>query len=368
MKLTCSRKDLHEAMQTVGRAVSGRSSLPILSNVLLKSQGSDRLRLVATDLEIGMDLSIPAIVEEDGATTAPARVLTEMLSTLPESDVSIEVDEKDTIHLRCERSDYNILGLSADEFPMLPEVPEASGFTIQQALMREMIRQTIFAVATDEARPFLTGILMVLNSNNLRMVATDTHRLSLRSAEVLSARGSAAAIIPSRAMYELQRVLANEDGPIVEAHIGENQILFTMDDFRLTSRLIEGQFPNYERVIPTNYDKRLTMRTEELLKAVRRARIVARENANRLIFQTDEDRLIITAESGEVGRAREEVEMTREGGDITIAFNAEYLLDALNVMDFEGLHIEMTEPLKPGVLKPAEDVDFIYIIMPMQLT
>ncbi|MCC6446742.1 MAG: DNA polymerase III subunit beta [Armatimonadetes bacterium] len=368
MKVTCSRKDFYEGMQTVGRAVSGgRSTLPVLSNVLLKTEGSDRLRLLATDLEIGMDLSVPAIVEAEGATTAPARILTEMLSTLPESEVYMEVDEKDTIHLKCQRSDYNILGLSADEFPMLPEVAEGSGFTIQQALLREMLRQTIFAVATDETRPFLTGVLMVLNGANLRLVATDTHRLALRSAEILSGRDSASAIVPARAMNELQRVLVNEEGPVVEANIADNQIVFTMDGFRLNSRLIEGQFPNYERVIPSSHDKRLTMQTDELSKAVRRASIVARESANRLIFATDEDKLILTAESGEVGRAREEVEMTREGGDIKIAFNAKYLADVLNVMDFEGLHLELTDPLKPGVLKPAEDIDFTYIIMPMQL-
>jgi len=380
LKADCPRKALFEAVQTVGHAVSGRSSLPILSHILLQSE-DNALRLIATDLELGISCRIPANIEEGGALTAPARTLTEVLANLPESDVALSVDKSHTVRVHCDRSDYKILGLPAEEYPKLPEVKDAVAFSIPQARLKEMIRHTLFAVSTDETRPILTGILMVFDGETLKFVSTDTHRLAVKTATVKDARGSQNAIVPARAMNELTRLLTDSEGD-VQVTLSSNQVCFALpgeDDVQIVSRLIEGQFPNYQRVIPAEFHKKLTIPTQPLLRAVRRASIVARENANRVILRTEEDKLVLTAESQMVGNAYEEVEVAREGDDVEIAFNAKYLLDVLSVIEEELLHLELTEPLKPGVLRPVanppkdggEDSpltsDYLCVLMPMQI-
>ncbi len=381
LKATCPRKDLFEAVQTVGHAVSGRSSLPILSHILIQAEDNG-LRLIATDLELGISCRIPAQVEESGGLTAPARTLTEVLANLPDkSDVAISVDKSHTVRVNCDRSDYKILGLPAEDYPRLPEVKDAVAFSIPQAKLREMIRHTLFAVGTDETRAILTGILMVFEGDTLKFVATDTHRLAVKTAKTTNGRGSQNAIVPARAMNELTRLLTDGEGD-VQVTLSDNQVRFALPgeaDVQIISRLIEGQFPNYQRVIPGDYQKRLKIPVEPLLRAVRRASIVARENSWRVVLRSDEDKLVITAESQTVGNAYEEVEARREGDDVEIAFNAKYLLDVLSVLDAEGLHLELTEPLKPGVLRPIPNApketenttpvepDYLCVLMPMQI-
>jgi DNA polymerase III subunit beta len=377
LKAICARKDLFEGVQTVGHAVSGRTSLPILNHILVQAQ-ENSLRLMASDTELTIALSIPARVEEGGGLTAPGRILTELLGSLPESDVALSVDRSHAVRVHCDRSDYKILGLPAEEYPRLPEVKDENRFVIGQRLLKEMIRQTIFAVSTDEARAILTGILMVFEGETLKFVATDTHRLAVRSATVKEGQGSHQVIVPARAMNELQRILTDADGDVL-VRISDNQILFETPGgeggrgITLISNLIQGQFPNYQRVIPTGFQKKLTLQTGPFQKAVRRASIVARNNANRVILRTQDDKLTITAESSLEGAAYEEIEFVREGDDVEIAFNAKYLLDVLGVMDAEGLNLELTESLKPGVVRPisategGEPDEYICILMPMQI-
>lgn len=382
LKAICPRKDLFEAVQTVGHAVSGRNPLPILSHILLQAEDGF-LRLIATDLELGISCRIPAQVEDAGGLTAPARTLTEVLANLPDkSDVAISVDKSHTVRVHCDRSDYKILGLPAEDYPKLPEVKDTVVFSVPQAKLREMIRQTSFAVSLDEARAILTGILMAFDGDTLTFVATDTHRLAVKTTLVKDGRGSQNAIVPSRAMNELSRLLTDSEGD-VQVTLSDNQVRFSLpgeEDVQIVSRLIEGQFPNYQRVIPASFHKRLTIPVAELHKAVRRASIVARENANRVVLRTEEDRLVLTAESRTVGNAHEEIEVTREGDDVEIAFNSKYLLDVLAVLEEETLNLELTEALKPGVIRPvplakteAEAAappatpDYLCVLMPMQI-
>ena len=383
LKAICDRKDLFEAVQTVGHAVSGRSALPILSHIMIQGEG-DGLRLLATDLELGISCRIPgARVQEGGALTAPARTLTEVLGNLPEREVAISVDKSHTVHVKCEKSEYKILGLPAEDYPHLPEVSDSVGFSIAQSKLREMIRQTRFAVGTDEGRPILTGILMVFDGETLKFVATDTHRLAVKTALVRDGRGSQNAIVPARAMNELTRLLSDADGE-VKVTLSGNQVLFELPGdagVQIVSRLIEGQFPNYQRVIPGDFNKRLQIPVVPLQRAVRRASIVARENAHRVIFRSGADgNLILTAESQVVGNAYEEVEATQEGDAVEIAFNSRYLLDVLDAVDSDTLHLELTEALKPGLIRPVpappkegEEADaslapdYLCVLMPMQI-
>lgn len=384
LKAVCPRKNLFEAVQTVGHAVTGRNPLPILSHIKIHSE-ENGLRLTATDHELGMSCLVRnAEIIERGALAAPSRLLTEVLANLPDKDdVALSVDKSHTVRVHCEqsRSDYKILGLPAEDYPKLPEVGTEVGFSIPQSVFREMIRQTIFAVSTDETRAILTGIYMEFDGQTLRMVSTDTHRLAVRSTVVQDGKGSQNAIVPARAMNELAKELQDAPGD-VRVSLASNQIRFALpgeSEVEILSRLIEGQFPNYQRVIPSGFQKRLVIPVQALLRAVRRASIVARENSNRLIFRTDEDKLVLTADSQLVGNAREEVEITREGDDVEIAFNSKYLMDVLQVMDTYNLQMELSEPLKPGIVRPLTDptnegeeaetqeADYLCVLMPMQI-
>lgn len=374
MQAVCPRKDLYEAVQTVGRAVSGRSTLPILSHLLVAPQG-DNLKLTATDLEMWMECSLPARIQaslgdddEPAGFTAPARVFTEMLGALPDADVLLDrPDGGNTVQVHCARSDYKILGLPAEEFPAPPDVAPTATFTLAGETLRDMIRHVLFAVSTDETRAILTGVLVQFDGSALKMVATDTHRLAVRNAPVSEGEGNATAIVPARAMNEVLRLATDEDP--VSVSLAQGQARFEVGGTTMVTRLIEGQFPNYERVIPTSHDRKLTLETQEFARAVRRAAIVARDNANRVVLETEGAQLVLSAESGTVGSAREEVEVAREGDDIQIAFNAKYLADVLGVVETEGVVLELTEPLRPGILRPIGDNadDYLCVLMPMQV-
>lgn len=392
LNATSPRKDLFDGVAMVGKAVATRSSLPILTHVLLRQdEGTGRLRLTATDLEMWIEHTLPGSQEtiaiaEGGAATAPARNLADLLGAMPEANVELtseggpESPGPYALHLRCNRANYKLLGLSPEEFPLLPQVKEDTQFRVRRDDLREAIRQTIFAVSSDEARAILTGILVVYKGGKLRCVATDTHRLAVRECDTIEGTGAEAqAVVPSRAMQEVLRIIGGSDEGDVAVTLSDNQVQFKVEDEKtgagttLISRLIEGQFPSYERVIPQSADRILTLEREPLLSAVKRAAIVARESANRIVFRTadgeDGERLTITAESGNLGNAFEEVEVAREGSDapVEIAFNAKYLSDVLSVLDSEGLRFELTEPLRPGVIRPVGDSNYFCVLMPMQV-
>ncbi|MHB1000561.1 MAG: DNA polymerase III subunit beta [Armatimonadota bacterium] len=365
MKAICARKDLYHGVQTVSRAIAGRSAWPILNNVLVRCE-EGHLRLTAFDLELGIECTVAATIDQDGSLTVPARLIAEVLATLPESDVILSVDEQNSVNVKCEKSDYTLLGLPPEEFRPLPEIPDTRSFEITQIALKDMIRQTIFAVSPDESRAILTGIQLILAGNELKFVGTDTHRLAIRTATVGNASGEATCIVPKRALDEVSRLLEDEDSPVLIS-IADSQIKFLVNGVTIASRLIEGQFPNFERVIPTEYHRKLTIPADEFHSRVKRASIVARENANRLILRTEGDQLVVTAESGDIGKAYEELEIVKEGEDIEVVFNAKYLNEFLNVVGSDGVFLELRGPLDSGTMKPVGKDDYLYVLMPMHL-
>ncbi|MBB6052857.1 DNA polymerase III subunit beta [Armatimonas rosea] len=385
MQAITARKDLYEAVQTVGRAVSGRSTLPILSHILVTPQGGSNLKLTATDLEMWVECSLTARIqaslgdmEEAGGFTVPSRYFTEILGALPEADVILDrPDGGNKTQLRCGRSDYSLLGLPAEEFPALPDVEPTATITMNGAVLKAMIKQVAFAVSTDETRVILTGVLFIFNGQQIKMVATDTHRLAVRGGIASSGEGQGQAVLPARAMNEISRLAGDEDEVVIALAQGQarfevnkkNSNGDTVATTTLITRLIEGQFPNYERVIPAGHERKLTLETAEFQKAVKRVAIVARENANRIVLETEGAQLAMSAESGTIGSARDEIEVAREGDDIQIAFNAKYLGDVLAAIETEGVVLELTEPLRPGILRPIGDnaADYLCVLMPMQV-
>lgn len=364
MKVICARKDIYEGVQVAGRAVSARTSLPILSHLLITAE-DNRIRIAATDLEIGMECVVEANVQEPGSMTVPARVLTEALAALPETDVALSFDESNTARLKCGASDFTILGLPPEEFPLLPEVKEEVSLSLDYDVLREGIRKTAFAISPDESRAILTGILMNIDGGGLRLVSTDTHRLCVYNCAVDDSRGTVNAIVPGRAMNELTRIAEGQGK--VDVRISPSQILFKFGDTILISRLIEGQFPNFQKVVPTEFTRKLIIPTEPFLQSARRVAIVARENSNRTMMKTEDGTLVMSAESGSVGSAHEEVEVIKEGDDLKMAFNSKYLLDVLGVIDTEAIEMELSGEASAAVIRPQTQDNYTYVLMPMQL-
>lgn len=363
----CERDALYEAVQTVARGVSGRSTQPVQNNVLIAAH-ADHLRLVATDLEfISLEASIPATNTEQGALTVPARIFTELCGNLPPENVELKEADGPAMSLTCGRSHYQIRGMAAEDFETLPPLVDATTFEMEQALLRNVISQTRVAVSGDETRPTLTGALLGLQPNLLEIVATDTHRLAMRRSAIdLPDTQKREAIVSSRALVEVERVLDTDSDMPAKISVSDNQIEFTVGTVKIGSRLIEGQFPEYQKVIPESCDKRVTCDARELEGALRRALIVAREDANRISLAAALDSIKITAESPDVGAVDEEITAEIEGDEVQVSFNARYLLDAIQVIHTEKVHLELSGPLNPGVLRPGGDADYIYVLMPMQ--
>lgn len=250
---------------------------------------------------------------------------------------------------------------------MLPDVVEETSFTVDRDILISGVKKTAFAVGADESRAILTGILMQINENGLKLVSTDTHRLCVLDVPLIESHGATNAIVPGRALNDLARVIPEEQGA-VSVGISASQIKFTADDIVLVSRLIEGQFPNFERVIPTEHTKTLIIPTQQFEQSLRRASIVARDNANRIIARTDNGNLTITAESGSVGSAHEEIEIVKQGEDTKMAFSARYLLDVLGVIETEAIEMELSGEVNQALIRPQGQYDYLYVVMPMQVS
>jgi|GEM_PF-3528963 len=365
-KFACSREILHRGVQAAARAVSNRTFLPILGHLLITAE-LDRLRIAATDLEIAMECHIEANIEEQGALIVPARSLLDLLDRLSDGDVHVSNDEKEfKTNIRCHGSDFYFLGLPPEEFPRPIDIREEAGITVESAVLREAIAKSRFAVSRDESRFTITGILIRLDDDGVKFVSTDTHRLCVQDSPVVASKGAAQAIVAGRSMDEVMRILPDKPGT-VDVAFGRGHIRFRSGDTMLTSRIIEGQFPTFEKVIPKEHDRTLTVLRDNFMFAIGRLRIIARENSNRIIMRAGHGNLVLSAESGNVGQASEEVEAVLDGSDIELAFNGVYMVEALHAIKEEAVTIEMTGSINPMVLRGQDSSDYISVLMPMQL-
>jgi DNA polymerase-3 subunit beta len=367
MQFTCAHDQLNRAVTLVGRAVSTRATMPILANVLLETR-KDALKLAATDLDHGIQTEIPAKIKKGGAITLPARLFAEIVANLPSAEVQMRAGDGSTeVEVQCENVTFALVGLPASDFPLMPEPDAAPVASVDAGLLRTMIRQTAFAVSTDDTRVFLTGLYLVFDGKEIRLVATDGGRLALRTGTLgKAATQKVGVIVPAKTMHELTRALGGADGE-VEISLAENQILFTMPGARLVSRLIPGPFPNYQQVIPQGHKQRFTVGTERLLAAVRRVAITARDSANVVRLQAAGDTLTLASNTPEYGRSEEKIQVAVEGETIATAFNARYLMDCLSVTEADELTVELTGPLSPGALRPAGHPEYTYVLAPVRV-
>jgi len=382
MKVSCLQENLAKGLAIVGRAVASKSTLPVLANILLATD-QGRLKLAATNLELGITCWIGAKVEEEGATTVPARLLGEFVNSLPNDKIDLALTVRtQTLHLACQRYAANIKGIDAEEFPLIPTVADTPTVALEPDLLREMIGQVAFAAATDDSRPVLAGVLMSFRDNSLTMAAADGFRLSVRTATIEPpAAGSIAAtsgldvIVPARAMQEVARIAAEGKDPVeVTVTPNKNQVLFHMSNVDLVSRLVEGAFPNYQQIIPKEYKTRAVLSTSDFLKATKIASFFARDAANivRLNVIPGEEELVpgrvtVAATAAEVGDNLNEIDAVVEGQPLQIAFNARYLTDVLSVLATAQVSLEASTSSSPGVVRPVGVEGFTHVLMPMHV-
>lgn len=364
MKFSVSKDKLLEGLQTVQNVVSTRTTLPILSNVLIQAT-EGRVRFTTNDLDVGMSCTIDAQVDASGGTTLPARRLAGIVKELPSAEVEIEVDGKNTASIRCGQSFFKMNGLAEDEFPALPKLENAKTFTFKQKELKDGLRKTSYAISTDETRYVLNGILFSFKENKLTLVATDGRRLALVDIEGEFPRSQEGdLIVPTKCIVELQRLL-NDDGE-TRMLVTENQVAFEVNGKLLVSKLIEGNYPNYRQVIPAETKERVTIERELLLTAARRVSLLSSEKSNSVKLNFTKNNLEITANTPEVGEARESLAVQYKGKEFSIAFNPGFLQDPLRNLTEDEVHLDLIDEMSPGVIKIG--TPFLYVLMPMRIS
>lgn len=379
MKFRCERDVLSEAIGSAGRAVASRSgALPILSGLLVRSS-EEGVELAGSDLELTIRVSAPAECDGSGAAVLPARLFGDIVRALEPGAVSVDVGDEDA-RIKSGRSEFSLRVLAAEDFPRLPEVG-GSGVRMSAGALADALRQVTPAASRDDARPILTGVLLVAEGSGLRLVATDSYRLAVRDlpgettlAEAVSGAAPEGrhVLVPAKALGELQRLLSTgtgDDGPEVELSFSDREAAFEVGRARVSTRLIEGQFPNYQQLIPSGYPNRLTVGREGFMEAVKRVRLIGRDRDNapiRLTMATGG--LELTTIVHDVGQASETLDAKYEGAETTVAFNPDFLLDGLSAIGSDEVLVETIDTSKPAIVRAAEEKDFLYLLMPVRVS
>lgn len=364
MKFRITKENFLSGLQQVQHVVSTRTTLPILSNVLIEARGNE-LQLTTNDLDVGVSARVPAEVESEGATTLPARRLVNIVKELPAKEVSVEVDKDHVSSIHCGPSYFKILGLTHEEFPALPNFENAKEFQFPQKQLKDGLKKTSYAISTDETRYVLNGVFFAFENNTLTLVATDGRRLAMVDHELEFPKSNeVSVIVPTKAVQELQRLLGDE-GDVTIA-IAENQISFRLEKLVLVSRLIEGNYPNYRQVIPDRTVDRITLERETLLETVHRVSLLTSDKSHSVKIAFSEDNIDVIANSPDVGEARESIPVQYKGNEFAIAFNPEFLMAPLRNLDTDEIFLHLIDEMSPGVIKI--NTPFLYVLMPMRVT
>jgi DNA polymerase-3 subunit beta len=373
MKLTCLQENLNRGLSIVGRAVATRTTLPITNNVLLATD-EGRLKLVATNLEMAISCWIGAKVEDEGSITVPARLLTEFVSSLPSDIIAINLSpQTKTLGLKCARFEARISGVDAKDFPPIPSIDDGITTKIEVEALRQGINQVVFAAATEESRPVLTGVDAQFDGDKLTLAAADGFRLAVLKLPIKSkVSPKTEIIIPARTMTELNRLIGDQEETIdITLNPNKSQVLFRMKSIELVSQLVQGTFPNYSQLIPKSYNTRVIVNKDEFLRATKTASIFARDGSGivRLVVTPGSEsapgKISVSARSEEIGDDVGEIDATVEGDDSKIAFNGRYLTDVLSVLKESQVALETTSPSSPGLIRPVGSDNYTHVVMPM---
>ena len=383
MKLSCLQENLARGLGVVGRAVATRSTLPITQNVMLSSD-QGMLRLSATNLEIAITTWIGAMIEEEGSITVPHRLVTDLVNSLPSDRVDLDLRGPDpddpnagggsVLHISCGRSRTHINGASSDDFPPIPQVDSGFATNIDPSVLRQGIGLVAFSAASDESRPVLTGVEVKLEESNLVMAAADGFRLAVYTGQLPEpVSQELKVIVPARTMQEIQRLVSEQSAPVqVTLSPEKGQVMFKLEHVEVVSQLLQGSFPNYDQLIPGDYQTRAVMELDDLKRATQSAAVFARDGSNivRLEMMPQESgeggQLKVSARSEEVGDNLDELDIDQmDGEDAKIAFNVRYLMDIVNVLGRGKVALEVTNSSSPGVFRPADSDQYVHVVMPM---
>lgn len=366
MKFRCERDVLADALNSAGRAATNRTgTLPVLSGVRLQVAG-DTLTVTGTDLELTIQLTVEVGGEQDGAAVVPARLVGDIVKALPAGAVEIALDSGDSgeMSISAGRSQFSVRPLSLDDYPALTE-PSGEAVTLSAETMSDALRQVVRAASTDDARAVLTGVLLASEDDGVRMVATDSYRLAVRDLPDSSVLGSGQKVlIPGRALTELQRLMGDVEELAVR--FGEREATFEVGTTRLTTRLIEGEFPNYRNLLPSSYPNLLTVSKASMMEAIRRVKILAQDSTP-VRLTLGGDTVQLTAITQDVGNATEEIDASYDGAEMTVAFNPDYLAAGIDAIEADDVTLATMDPMKPAVLRGAGQDDYLYLLMPVRV-
>ena len=364
LKIACARDELVQKLGVVSRGVSTRTAVQILSGVLLTASDG-QLTLAATDMELSLRASLEARVDGEGSAVLPGRTFVEIARLLPADEVTVEHRfEEGVVEIVCGSASYRLHTYNAEDFPRLPDVEAIERHAIDRDAMLETVQRVGRSASRDESRPVLTGILMRFEPGKLVMAATDSYRLSVKETAIEGSLPELEAIVPARALIELGRIAVT--GEQIELGVHENQMIFGVDGTWLTTRRIDGQFPNYRQLVPEAFEHEVTIPREELLDVVRRTAVMAQRNSP-LRLRFAEGELTISAQTQDVGEAVESMPVAYGGDPLEIGFNPEFLRDGIESLTTDSLKLKLISPLRPAVLEPEDASDFLYLIMPIRL-
>jgi DNA polymerase III subunit beta len=366
MRVICPKDELADKLQVVGRGVSARTTVQILAGIMLRAAGG-RLHLSATDMELSIRDSLEAEVDEDGAVVVPGRLLVDIVRLLPGGDVTLEHRADEGVaRLTCGSASYQLNTYGPEDFPRLPEIESDAAFTVERPAFLDTVGRVGRSASRDESRPVLTGVLVRFEGDKLVMAATDSYRLSVKETMLTTSLGKELeAIVPARALQELVRIGQTAKSDTIEVGVQENQVVFGVDGVWLTARRIDGQFPNYRQLLPEQFEAEVSLPRDELLDVVRRTGLLAqRKSPLRLRFE--EGGLTVSAQTQDVGEARESLPVSYTGEPIEIGFNADFLRDGLESVTEDTVRLKLISPLRPGLIHGESD-DFLYLIMPIRL-
>lgn len=365
MEIKVSKVNFLKAASLVGGVAAQKANtLPILGNVLLETTSRGELRLVGTDLEVGISTTLPVEVMKEGSITVPAKKINEIVRELPEGEMEITVSKNNTVNIKAGKAYFKIIGLTKDDYPKLPEWSSKDVIEFEQAPLKECLTLTSFAISYDETRYVLNGVLLSVKGNRIRFVATDGRRLAYMEKEFKNKSGKEFdMIIPAKAVQELIKILSWDGN--VQIVPSQNQAIFNLGETYLVSRLIEGNFPNYEQVIPKGEKTKAQVKREDFLQAIRRTSLLTSPDSPAVKLDFVKGKILISSRAPNLGEAKEEIAAEITGDEVTIGFNPNYLMDALKNMDIENISISLTDPDKPGLLRGKDG--YLYVVMPMQL-
>ena len=365
MKIICNQKILANKISVAQKAINGKTTVDLLKGILLSAK-NDKLKLTGYDLEIGIETYTQAEIIEEGEIVVNSRLFGDIIRKLPDSFVEIETDSENNIYINCLNSKFKIKGDSSTEYPRLPEVNKDELYNIPQDLLKNMIKQTVFAISQDQTKPILMGELLEIIDGEVSLVAIDGYRLAVRTVQVNNALNNAKVIIPGKALIDLNSLLSSEEN--IQLGFDDKNAIFIIEDTKIITRLLEGDFIDYKKLLPREYNSKIKLNTRELLNSIERASLLSQSEKNNLIKLSIRDNSMAITSNTDKGNVYEEVKLDLEGDYLDIAFNSRYFIEGLKNIESEEIYIEFTTNINPCIIKPADEVQYTYLLLPVRIS